>query len=65
MSTSKKTCWMSLSNRPHALGAGVGCLMCEAQRREEAQHAEGAMALGLQEPIGWKRWANPDNEVRA
>lgn len=44
-------CWMSLSSkRPHALGAGVGCLMCEAKRREEAQQHEAAVAQGLQRP---------------
>jgi hypothetical protein len=42
---------MSLGNkRRHALGAGIGCLMCEAKRREEAQQREGAVALGLQRP---------------
>lgn len=44
-------CWMSLSgSRPHALGAGVGCLMCEAKRREDVRRCEGAVALGLQRP---------------
>jgi N-acetylmuramoyl-L-alanine amidase len=35
-------CWMSLGGPPHALGAGIGCLMCEAKRREEARQREGA-----------------------
>lgn len=49
--TETKRCWMSLSSkRPHALGAGVGCLMCEAKRREEAQQHEAAVAQGLQRP---------------
>lgn len=44
-------CWMSLSGKhPHALGAGVGCLMCEAKRREETKHHEAAVAQGLQTP---------------
>lgn len=44
-------CWMSLASKhPHALGAGIGCLMCEAMRREEAQRHEGAVAMGLQRP---------------
>lgn len=46
------TCWMSRgSKRPHALGAGLGCLMCEAKRREEAQQHEGAVVMGLQRPV--------------
>ena len=38
-------CWMSLSSKhPHALGAGIGCLMCEAKRRETRHHGSGAPA---------------------
>ena len=44
-------CWMSLSSKhPHALGAGIGCLMCEAKRREEAQQHDAAVAQGPQRP---------------
>lgn len=44
-------CWLSLNSKhPRALGAGVGCLMCEAKRREEAQQHESAVAMGLQRP---------------
>lgn len=47
----KDICWMSLSAKhPHALGAGIGCLMCELKRREEARQHEGAAAQGLQRP---------------
>lgn len=44
-------CWMSLNSKhPHAIGAGVGCLMCEAKRREEAKQHAAAVAQGLQRP---------------
>jgi hypothetical protein len=56
---------MSLSSRPHALGRGIGCLMCEAARREQAQHAEGAVAQGLQTTVSWTRYANLTREVCA
>lgn len=47
----KRTCWVSLRMKgPHALGSGLGCLMCEAVRRAEAQLHEGAVAQGLQRP---------------
>lgn len=48
----KNTCWMSLkSSKPHALGAGLDCLMCEAKRQEDAAGGVGALAQGLQRPV--------------
>ncbi len=48
---SKRTCWMSFGMKaPHVLGKGLGCLICEAVRRAEAQQQEGALAQGLQRP---------------
>lgn len=45
-------CWMGLrSQRPHALGEGVDCLMCEAKRREDATRSNVAVATGLQRPV--------------
>jgi hypothetical protein len=41
--------------RPHTLGAGLGCLMCEAKRREDAGLGVGAVALGLQRPTAERR----------
>lgn len=61
----KNVCWMSKGGREHALGTGIGCIMCEAKRQEEAQHHEGAVAQGLQEPVGWARYANLMREVLA
>lgn len=58
-------CFLSTKERPHALGAGVGCLMCAAKRREEAGQHDAAVALGLQEPAGWVRYAKLTREVSA
>jgi hypothetical protein len=46
----KDRCFLSTPERPHALGAGVGCIMCDGKRREDARQNEGAVAVGLQRP---------------